>query len=292
MNLQIKLSKGLVANLMISIFVISLPQKVSSKSIQWFNINLTPTHTITHGEFEGQGTTDLLAKLFKKELVSYKQTNIVVGIPRLLATMKVKSNICNPSLKVTSERQKIAYFTSHASIIRPAIGFAVRRDDKRFPKIAKSFPLNKIKTSKEIFTLGIENKRSYGKVIDSIITKIPEKRIYRRSSKNNYKALVRMLISKRIDAVLGYPQEFSFYGKELKALEKIRFIPISETKPFTLSNIACSKTPEGKKIIQDLNDLLLKLRPTKAYRDILEKWLNPEILSDFRKAYNSEFLSN
>ena len=100
-----------------------------------------------------------------------------------------------------------------------------------------------------------------------------------------------MLLHNRVDCVLGYAIENGYIIRKMDLKNKILFKALKETKGYTMSNIACSKTNEGKRIIERLNKVLIRVRPTKEYRSSFEFWLDKNIIPNYRWAYKKYFLT-
>lgn len=133
--------------------------------------------------------------------------------------------------------------------------------------------------------------RELGKVDIASLPIEGAKNIHEPKARRSYKVLLRMLLTDRVDYVLGYAVEFGYVGKELGIIDQLRFLPLEETGDYTMSCVACSKTAQGKRIIERVNEVLLKMRPTERYRSFTERWLDKEIIPEYRKAYDDMFLS-
>ncbi len=127
-------------------------------------------------------------------------------------------------------------------------------------------------------TLGIVSGRSYGEGVDAILEdKKGAKNIFSMYSQDSYGRLVDMLMSDRVDYILGYAVEFGYKVRKDEIEEgKIKFFPIKEAGVYSMSHVVCSKTPAGKAIIDDVNKVLLKWRPMDKYRSFVERWLDKD----------------
>jgi len=97
----------------------------------------------------------------------------------------------------------------------------------------------------------------------------------------------------KLDFVLGLPVEIEYLTHKYK-FKNLCSIEIKELKgnPYTVSYFGISKTETGKKIIEEIDKILPKLRKTKEYRLAFERWINKDQLNKYRKDYRNIFLKN
>lgn len=257
-------------------------------SIQWVDVVLPPIHHINEGIWKGEGISDNIIKLMIEKLDDFEHTQKIQPLKRVLMTLKLETNACNPSFKKNPDRESYMYY-SIPSVFIPGHGITVRKKDLHLfgdPPVS----LGKLLKTKKL-RLGIAGGRSYGKGIDLILEKFKnEKHINRRAAQDSYGKQVEMMVAGRIDYVLGYSTEFGYIKMKMGNTDQIKFLTIKEADPYSITYVACSRTEQGKKIINRVNEVLLKERPTERYRSFVERWLDKSIIPEYRKAYNDLFL--
>ena len=98
----------------------------------------------------------------------------------------------------------------------------------------------------------------------------------------------------RLDYTITYPFQVSYYNKHNNFnVDEFNIFKISGAEKYVFGQVACPKTTWGKKVINDIDIVLEKLKPTKHYYQALGKWWEAEANSDeFLQYYNNVFLKN
>jgi uncharacterized protein (TIGR02285 family) len=133
--------------------------------------------------------------------------------------------------------------------------------------------LAKITQDKELEGVLIEN-RYYGSSIDKVLAQ-GQPNILRRVLAPVGKNTIQMVASKRAD----YTVEFNFVVESLRKEGKLSstlFIaPIEEEPDAMPMYVACSRTPEGLKVIQRIDEIVRKNVTTPEYREAILFGKNP-----------------
>lgn len=267
--------------------------------IHWVDVQIPPYHHIETEDPESspegleaqKGITDRLLELLTEALPQYSHDISVVPTPRLLHALEDGPNVCNPSMKITPERQEYIVFSRYPSIIAPSNGITIRADERaRFgePPVSLEALMNKPE-----LILGIEFGRAYGPGIDEVLARHSTSgSVYERYSSPAYSGLIQMLRRERVDYVLGFPMEFSYVGETQQLNDDIAFLPLEEPRDYAFSYIGCSRTDTGRELIASIDEALAEIRGTDAYREAIERWL-PEIVHEsFRRQYREDFLTH
>ncbi len=264
-----------------------IPVALHAQTIEWTDIDLPPLHAITDGPYKGQGITDQLTGLLAKHLPQFEHKRSIIPSKRVLYMLEKGQSICNPSTKKTPAREAIMYFSIPSVFIR---GVGITTTVKTTGELPGTRSLQAILEAR--YKVGIEAGRSYGQRVDAVLARFAHSpQLIDRATENAYEGSVRMLLKDHVHYVLGYPMEFSYTLTRLDAPQKLRFYPLEEEDAFTMSHVACSKTPEGLAIIKLINERLRELRPTPPYRAILERWQPANIIEEYRAAYDQQFLT-
>jgi uncharacterized protein (TIGR02285 family) len=106
--------------------------------------------------------------------------------------------------------------------------------------------------------------------------------------------LFKMLLAGRIDALPALPEEAMYLAETLGFKDQIMTLSVVENQQnndASITYVACSKNDWGKRTIDDINTVLVELRPTTTYRAAYERWLDPSSINDYRKLYQDVFLT-
>ena len=265
------------------------PASVLAKdSVTWM-LSDFPPYSILKGKYIREGRHDKVFELLQEHLPDYEHHEMVGSVTRLLSELGAGKKVCTTLLK-TAEREKFIYYSIPMDF-DPPLTVTIKRSKAILFNNTKELSFKKLIQNKQL-QLGIQSGRSYGKMIDPFLEKYKgQKHIYLREGKELYEGLLKMLISDRLDYILGYPVETVYVGKMLGIEDKVINIPLKEhLNTYSLGCIGCSKTEWGLQIIEKINTILRKQRPTKHYRSIEERWLDENILESYRKAYDRIFL--
>jgi len=245
-----------------------------SKEINWLVYDFPPYYIIDdYGQ--GMGRDEGIIKLLDKMMPEHKFNFMYIPGTRLIYELSdPNKNFCTLSLYKTSQRQKHIAFTDYSSTIGLPVSIAMRKADIKNLKISidKPLSLNKLLENKNLM-LGVIPNRSYGAEIDSIISTIKQEQLVFRPGDNVLESITKMLVMKRVDLVLGYPDEHEYIAKKLGLVGEIISLMITETPKFSEGYIGCNANELGKINIKALDASLQKMHQHNAFYKILTRWL-------------------
>jgi uncharacterized protein (TIGR02285 family) len=266
---------------------------VARETITWVNENFPPAF-ILDGPDKGNGITDGAVSVYKKYLPEYNHRHLIANMTRILELMKTGKKVCYAGFIKTTEREKYIQF-SLPNIITYANTIIAKKDSINLLFGTKKSASLKTLLKKDKLKLGLTHGRAYGGVIDQLLSTYAgtNKNIFFRSGQNELLGLLEMMDHKRIDYTIGYPWEVAYLANQINKRNQYSVISIRETEgqQWVLSYAGCPKNEWGKKFIQKLNAVLIKVRPKEDYIHHLLKWYPPEIETDIRQAYQQMVLS-
>lgn len=289
--------RRMIAHHILSFFLVFmiLPSTVFSNetvdSIAWLEA-VAPPFFIHEGSLTGQGYEDLITDIIKEQLPQYEHKHMKANISRHYQQWKQGEKACSLAMFKTPERMEFAYFSMPSVFTLPPV-LIIHKD--KFEKFGgrKKVSLAEILKSNE-FVIGRSNNRSYGIEFDNTLNSYGNKKnIFAYEGPELSKNLFKMLLAGRIDALPGLPEEAMYLAETLGFRDQIMTISIEENQvnhDASLTYVACSKTPWGKKTIDTINKILLEQRPSERYRAAYERWLDPSSLEGYRKLYSEVFL--
>jgi uncharacterized protein (TIGR02285 family) len=264
----------------------------TKNSIVWLEA-VAPPFFIHEGEFQGQGYEDLITDILKKNLQEYDHSHMIANISRHYQQWKQGEQACGLAMYKTPERMEFAHFSIPSVITLPTVLIINKENFDNFGG-TKTVSLKDILKSNN-YVVGRAKNRSYGIEFDDTLNIYGnEKNIFAYEGPELTLNLFEMLLAGRIDALSGLPEEGMYLAEIMGIKDQIMTLNIVENQVnhnASLTYVACSKTEWGQKAIEDINKVLLKVRPTENYRTAYERWLDPSSIAGYRKLYNEVFLT-
>jgi uncharacterized protein (TIGR02285 family) len=185
------------------------------------------------------------------------------------------------------------YFSLPSFLTLPPV-IIIKKDRHAAFDNRSSVPLGKI-LSNQTLMIGLVKDRSYGTTLDNILAKHKEqKNVVKLTGQELSGELVRMLMMDRLDGLIGLPEEALYQAEQMGIRDQLMTLIIEENQNNYngwMSSVGCSKNEWGRKVIAQINQVLLKQRPTEQYRAAYERWLDPNSIENYRKVYREVFLN-
>jgi uncharacterized protein (TIGR02285 family) len=269
------------------LFILSFSLSANAGKILWYVLDYKPYEYVEHGVFKGYGVKWM--KMLQSELPQYQHSFKLVNYSRLFRSLENGDQACSLGFYPSKSRDSIVHY-SIPDVLWFPLQLFMRKNTYQALAEPKSLSISDILTNK-LGTIGITNGHSYSKQIDKILDQHQGKsEIYINYTGIISENLFSMLTLDRIDFLLEFPPEGSFAAKEINATEKIISVPIKEAEQLSFSHTVCSKTPWGKKVIEDINKALIKLRKTDKWRIVYEDVIDPSLIELYRAHYKNILL--
>lgn len=259
------------------------------KQITWLKFDFPPYYFV-QGEDKGRGRDKRLVELLGAE---FQQTKTAWREVPTSSVIELLSNptkqFCAFSLYKTPERQLSMLFSQHPSTINIAPVVAMRQTEKNhiFASTA-DISMHQLLDS-ESMTLGVSSGRSFGNELDKVINRSSNNfHIFRRSGVDALTNLLDMLYLKRLDMVIGYPDELGYLIQRGGYKQPLLMLRLVESPEHSLGYIGCNKNEWGKQAIEQLNQILVWRPYQKDYQDVIRYWLPENLhpaLTTMRKQY-------
>lgn len=268
------------------------PQQVKADdTLTWLEVNSPPFY-ITEGKLAGKGYQSKLQNLIAKELPQYKYNTSYANLSRHYELFRKQEQVCAVALYKTPEREKLAYFSIPSFITFPGV-LVIRKETYPLLGFQQRVSLQTVISRGDIL-LGRSKGRSFGNELDSIIdTYGTSETVFTYEGKDLNSNFIEMLVRGRIDAMISLPEEVMYHAEKLGLRDKIITIEIEETvsnPDGMMCHVACSKSPWGREVIDNINTVLLEKRPTQEYRGLYERWLDPNAIQRYRPLYEKYLL--
>jgi uncharacterized protein (TIGR02285 family) len=275
------------------LFCTSIPSLSQAQdSITWMEA-VAPPFFIHEGPLKGQGYEDLITEIIAQNLPQYEHKHTIANISRHYQQWKQGEKSCALAMYKTPEREEFAYFSIPSVFTLPIVLIITKDSFERFGG-NKNISLQNVLESNS-YVIGRSKNRSYGVAFDEVLnTYGNDQNIYSFEGGELSLNLFKMLLAGRIDALPALPEEAMYLAETLGFKEQIMTLSVVENQQnndASITYVACSKNDWGKRTIDDINTVLVELRPTTTYRAAYERWLDPSSINDYRKLYQDVFLT-
>ena len=258
--------------------------------IEWYHSDLAPG-SIVEGPDSGTGYLDRVEQFVAKRLEGYTHTFVVANYFRIIETLKENDRICCAALYKTPDREKFIEYSIPTYIILPNGLILPRNRMARYQRyVNKEREIDLERLLREVQPkIGVVKGRNLGRSIEGIIEKYRgTESIYERPRKD-LNGLMMMMISGRIDGVIGFPLGMEYARKQLGfSKEEVVFFAINGIQAYDVGYIGCSKTAWGREVIGKINDII-KIPRTNDFLDFYESWLDETTAKRHRKLAQEYF---
>lgn len=258
-------------------FSITAKELLTWRVIDW------PPFYILYGKDKGQGIYDKLISIMIEALPQYEHRTMVMNTKRVVAELNNGSHVCHPSAlsDTNAALSKVNSFLLPHRIIYDVY-------DK--PNLAKlqSVSLDAL-LSDEKLTVGIANDR-YTNTLNQILTK--HKGQPNLINQNNYNSLIRMFFTKRVDTLIEYPPVITYSKRILNETmhnSSVAIEELSHTK-YLAVHFACPANDWGKKVINEINQILRNEVNERGYLDFRLRWYDEESRELLKGYYQEHYL--
>lgn len=259
------------------------------ETLIWLLRDLPPT-MILEGPKKGQGIIDQLLPLLIAGMPQYQHALMRVNRARGMQMLHEASLTCDPSLVWTKEREQWITFSIPA-FRAVSNGLVVRQADRT---VLEPFLVDgEVDLAAMLASgrqkVGVVAERSYGQFLDTLLKQALPDALTRHYGNDALGSLLQMQRLGRLQVVLGYWPEIRYKADQAQmADDQLAFYPVRGTGKYLSGHIGCSNTPQGRKAINEINELLHTMahdRLDQQYAD----WLDPERRSDYLKETKAFF---
>lgn len=263
---------------------------LSGQSFTWYQPDFPP-YVILDGPDKNLGIDNQIVESMIEELSQYEHVFEVANYARILENLKQrKTGIITPLFKTTSREAFVHYSNSPSYLVYPN-GFIYRISDreKYTPFILEDGTLDIEELCRSgLFNIGINAGRSYYGILDETIGQFSEENVYYIRTARDNLGILKMVCQKRIDAALGFPIEIKYAGMD----KELGFFSVSEMAALTPVYFGTSKSPDGIRLMEELDIILEDERWQERFAQYYKYWLDDEMNDDYdilRRNYYKNF---
>lgn len=245
------------------------------ETVTWLVRDLVPL-TIHNGPDTGRGAVDKMLPLLTAALPEYDHVILKVNRARAMQMLNEPGLTCDPTLLWTAERARtILYSVPSMNTISNGVVIQ-RRDQPLFSPFIDdgTIDLHAVLAS-GLTRVGTVAERSYGAVIDKILSEAPQAQVLQHHGNNAVGSLLRMERLGRIKAVLGYLPETRYHARE-EGLDpdQLQYLPVAGAAKYQYIYVGCSNTTASQAVLEKINESLRTLR-TGELIGFYAQWLDP-----------------
>lgn len=187
---------------------------------------------------------------------------------------KTAGNACIPWLRKTADRETTYLFTL-PYMLESAISLVTLQGSRWQSQLEQLQDAQGRISLQLLFNqhrpplLGVELNRSYGNTLDALLQR-HQSLLYTRSTAGEYVgSMLPMLQKGFVDLMLEYPKIAA------RSTTPLRVWPLAEAESFNLVHFACSRSPQGQKIVALLNSIIRQRAAEPAYQQLIQQQLAP-----------------
>lgn len=266
--------------LLAALLMTALPPAIAADQIVWGKYNVPP-YMIRFGEFMHQGIFDQTLDVLKAQLPQYEHVELEAPFPRINSEIKKGNHWCfNGTLK-TPEREGYGYLSLPSSIFLP-LRIIVRRD--RLSQFKGPQSLQALLRNDQLIT-SVMRDRSYSPTVDKLLAANPPKENY-----SEQVEAIGMLLAGRIDYMVELPLLAFDQARGMGHAGELVAIPMQEANEVVFNRVMCARNEWGRRVVEQVNKVLIANRSKPYYRAIVERWHDPESVAEIRRIYDGVFL--
>ena len=282
----------LPVRILLALVLFVLPARAADRdSVTWMEAAFPPFF-IQSGPFSGLGYGDVVSAILRERLTGYDHQQITTNITRHFYKFRQGEKVCSVGLYRTPEREAFMHFSIPSFLTLPAVLIVRKERHAEFGGRA-SVRLAAV-LAQQRWTIGLARDRSYGPATDRILQRhAGDRHLLTSPGQELSRNLFRMLMLDRLDGLIGLPEENLYQAEQLGIRDQLMTLTIDENQQGYdgwLSSVGCSKNEWGRRIIAEIDRILLTERATERYRRAYERWLDPNSIRVYRRVYREVFL--
>lgn len=255
--------------------------------VTWMHADFPPLR-IVEGPYAGLGPSDMIHGLMRREMPDLEHRVLTANLRRTLTWMEKGENVLAVGIIPGPERDRVMRYSVPCVLVPPAC-LVVRAGDGAGWADGRRVSLQEFAATR---TIGVAAGRSYGREVDAALQTVADpSRIVASSGSKLFDNLMEMLLLGRVDGVLAYPFEAVYVARMKGKADRIALVPLREAMVPVVGRIAAPRTDWGERMIERVDEVLLRRRGDPEYRAAFERWLPPGAVEDYRAMYEDFLLA-
>ncbi len=268
-NQIVKKNRLIIVYLSILFVLVIFQTPVYAKeTITWLTWEQIPNF-IFEGEFKGQGIADTFTAELQKNLPQYNHQNLKSNTRRYWKLIR-KEKVCVAWAWIVPGSKDYRIHSRPVSLVAPMGIQTLKSKQSLFGKPGTSLSLAMLLENPEI-KLGILKDMVYSKKVHDLIDLYEGKSNLLFSSTSAVEFPLKMLDRGRVDYFIGMPHQAIAEAIMNDQPNKYQFYNIDELNIYTSMYTHCSKTPFGKKLMHQINQIITN-DFLMEHLAVVEKW--------------------
>lgn len=262
---------GLVIKVLIC-FVLFCSFSGMATQITWLKTDWPP-HQISSGQAKDKGTFDLLQQQVIALLPQIKHKTHWVNLARLEQAFAQKTEtVCSFGAIYTKQRA-ISRWYSVAAAALPGLAVHFRHSANVEPYVVAGEH-----KSVDMLTLAKDNKLTGAyqpnRFYPASVLEATRYSSFMPAEFTTELNAATLLLSRRVDYVVEYPERMAFYLQQKQHKESIQSFAVADASAYVVSYVTCNKSPEAPMVIEQINTALRQLWQTVDYRQAMYSWVD------------------
>lgn len=266
------MNKGRMVGFASALMVLAPAAPASELDVVWQTFDCPPMY-ISEGPSAGQGFMDRQLRTLIGYLPDLRHKVADMTISRAWHEVEHQDAACILGVRKTPEREKIALFSHLLSVAR---GSRLVVAAGRLPEVTSllgsdgAIDLDRLAARTDLRG-GYIGRRDYGAGVSQFLQD-PSRQTPMEVVPNE-RQLFRLLEAQRIDFFFSYPSEVEYRRADSGETADFSMLPIHDDQGAVGSYIACSNTPAGQKIIEQVNRVLDEPETYAALQASRDSWM-------------------
>jgi uncharacterized protein (TIGR02285 family) len=247
-------------------------------TIHWYTADFPPGH-IERGPMAGEGYVDLMFKrVIEPALPQFTHVHLLAPLPRFAHDVTTRPDICSGATLRTPDREGKMLFSAPTLQFLPA-GLIVRNDDVpsllRLRDSKGRISLAAYLALPNVTICTVEG-RAYGPQLDPLLAAASSKLQPVEAAVVGPQFVDLLPPNRRISAVIGLSFEPVYASQDHPELKgRLTWMPLAEQPKAITSHIACSRSPQGQRVIDAVNKVLARPGVRRDIQGFYDQWLDP-----------------
>lgn len=250
----------------------------SEGTMRWLVQQIPPHFTYRGGQTPlrvqdlGNGEIDGLLRLLIGRLPQWQHEFVEASFPRFESMVRQGETLCSVLHVRTPERLGWMYFISlYPTPLARQIHVVVRRDQlERFQQRGRALSLAELLNRPDLRLL-LPRDRSFGPRIDTLLQATPA-HPGRGVVAGRHMQVLAMLSARRMDYTLEYPAVVDEYLRSTGNADELATLPLGEGSSTSHATASCSRSPEGRRRIEAIDQALRALATDPQRERWLREW--------------------
>jgi uncharacterized protein (TIGR02285 family) len=237
-------------------------------TIRWLTWEQVPNFIIS-GPFKGQGLGDSFTQALQDKLPQYHHQNIVSNTRRYNRLIH-DPDVCVAWAWIVPGSRDYRIHSRPVSLAHPTGIHILKTKQHLFDSAGETLSLAKLLAQPNI-KLGYLEEMTYSKRVHELLEQYRPQGNIHFSSGSAVEFNLEMLDRNRVDYLFGFSAQ-SIFDAELKGIpNKYQFYPVEEFGMYTSMHTHCAKSPLGKEVMAQINQILTD-DMLEEHLDVIERW--------------------